>query len=227
MDRDLSNQRVLVLGTTGNVGHGIAAAMLDAGATVLAPTRSPRRAQQLETIFANQALEPLVGDISDPRGAERLAEEIAARGPVDHVIASLGSWWQGGSVASQDPAQWARVRAMLLDGHVHAAELLLPLLHGRPGASYTIITGMGAHHPMPGTSLLFVATGAVLSLSKVLRAEYETGPVRVNELLISTRVEKQPRPGVTPSKVLGEAVVTLAGSSRRGEIVAFPEAQPR
>lgn len=109
---------------------------------------------------------------------------------------------------------------MLLDGHVHAATQFLPMLAERPGATYTIVTGMGAHHVMPGTSLLFVATGGVLSLSKVLRAEYEDGPIKVNEILIKTRVEKKPRPGVTLSTEFGRAVASLITSSRKSEVVS-------
>lgn len=220
----LTGQRVLVLGATGNVGHGAAIAMLDAGATVLAPTRTARGAEALATTFAGRPLQPLVGDISDPIGAAQLADAIASAGPVDHVFASLGPWWQGGRIADQDPAEWTRVRAMLLDGHVHAAEVLLPMLEGRDGASYTIVTGMGAHHVMAGTSLLFVATGGVLSLSKVLRAEYEDGRVRVNELLISARIEKDPRPGVIEAAQLGRTAVEIATGEQFGQIVRFPRA---
>lgn len=218
----LSGKRALVLGATGNVGHGVTSALLDAGATVVAPTRSAERAEALGQTFADRAIEAVVGDVSDVAGAVALVRAIAERGPIDHVVASLGPWWQGGAVADQDPAEWARVRAMLLDGHVHAATQFLPLLRERPGATYTVITGMGAHHVMPGTSLLFVATGGVLSLSKVLRAEYEDGPVRVNEVLIKTRVEKAPRPGVTPSVELGQAVAALITSTRKSEVVSFP-----
>lgn len=219
---DLSNQRAVVHGATGNVGHGVASALLAAGATVIAPTRSAARADALARTFPDQPLVPVVGDISSIDGATALAETIAEHGPIDHVVASLGPWWQGGAVADQDPAEWARVRAMLLDGHVNAAMLLLPMLRDRAGASYTIITGMGAHQPMPGTSLLFVATGGVLSLSKVLRAEYAEGPVRVNEVLIKTRVEKEPRPGVTTSADFGQAVARLIAGRRSSEVVSFP-----
>ena len=227
MTPSLSNKRALVLGATGNVGHGVVQAMLAAGASVLAPTRSAERARELAQAFPKGGFEPIVGDISDATSSPALAQAVAERGPIDHVVASLGPWWQGGPVAEQDPQEWARVRAMLLDGHVHAAELFLPRLHGREGASYTIITGMGAHHVMPGTSLLYVATGGVLSLSKVLRAEYERGPVRVNEVLISARIEKRPRSGVIESAVFGEAIVSLVTGERRGEVVEFPEPRGR
>ncbi len=218
----LEGKRVVVFGASGNVGHGAAHAMLDAGARVVAPTRTEGGARALEETFSGRAFEAVVGDISDPQRAPELAERVAAGGAIDHVFVSLGPWWQGGRVADQDPAQWTRVRAMLLDGHVHAATLFLPLLEAHGGGSYTIVTGMGAHHPMPGTSLLFIATGGVLSLSKVLRTEHEGATVRVNELLISARIEKTPRAGVVPSATFGEAAVAIATGSVSGQVVKYP-----
>ena len=217
----MSRSRVVVFGATGNVGFGAATAFLDSGAQVLAPTRSEAGAERLNAAFSNPALQPVVGDISDPSGAEALRDEIAERGPIDHVVASLGPWWQKGPLAGQAPGEWQHVRRMLVDGHVHAAATLLPLLRERPGASYTVVTGMGAHHLVPDTSLLFVACGAVLSLAKWLRAEMSEGPVRVNELLIGCRIEKEPRKGVVPSAVFGRAPVAIAGSQVRGQVLRY------
>lgn len=221
----LHNTTALVFGASGNVGHGAATAFLDAGATVIAPTRTAAGAEALRADFAGRDLRPLLGDISDPQDAPRLRDAIlAAHGPVDHVLVSLGSWWQGGALAGQDPAAWTQVRRMLLDGHIHAAALFLPLLAGRPSASYTVVTGMGAHHHLPGTSLLFVATQGVLGLSRVLRDEHRDGPVRVNELLIGARIEKTPRPGVIPSATFGQAAVAIASHAEvRGQVLRYSD----
>ncbi len=222
----LTGARVLVFGATGNVGYGAALAFLDAGARVIAPTRSARGVDSLREAFSGRALSPVLGDISDPNDALRLRDEIVGEhGPINHVFAALGPWWQGGAVQRQTPAEWARVRAMLLDGHVHAASLFLSELRAtRAGAeqpSYTVVTGMGAHHYLPETSLLFVATNGVLGLSRVLRHEHARGPTRVNELLIGCRVEREPRPGVVASAVFGRAATELALGVARGEVFRY------
>lgn len=213
--------RVVVFGATGNVGYGAATAFLEAGAKVLAPTRGEDGAGRLREAFAERDLSPVVGDVSDPDGAVSLRDALVAHGPIDHVFASLGPWWQGGFLAGQPPQAWQRVRSMMLDGHVHAASTLLPLLAQRPASTYTIVTGMGAHHTVPDTSLLFVACGAVLSLGKWMRQECAEGPVRANELLIGCRIEKEPRPGVVPSAVMGRAAVALVESDTRGKVVHY------
>lgn len=214
--------RVVVLGASGNVGHGAARAWLDAGAEVLAPTRTEAGAEAIRRELPGDRLVPLVADVSDPVGAQRLATRIAEAGPIAHVFASLGPWWQGGRTAGQPPEAWLRVRAMMLDGHVLAATQLIPLLEAAGGGSYTVVTGAGAHALPPGAGLMITALGGVLKLSEVLRAEHRDGAVRVHELHIRARVEKLPRPGVIPADELGRFAVALAQGGRRSEVVPFP-----
>lgn len=217
-----STATALVLGATGNVGHGAALAFLEQGLRVVAPTRSASGAAQLRATFEGQDLHPVVGDVSDPDDVARVRDHVRDQhGPLDHAFVSLGPWWQGGAVAGQPPAEWARVRTMLLDGHVHVAAQWLPVLAERPGSSYTIVTGMGAVDPLPGTSLLFVATNGVLALSRVLRQEHREGPVRVNELRIGCRVEKVARGGVVTSAQLGQAALAIAQAEVRSEVLGF------
>ncbi len=219
---DAATPTALVFGATGNVGHGAALGLLGQGLRVLAPTRSEAGAEQLRSTFAGRELHPVIGDVSDPEAALRLRDQIQRDyGPLDHVFVSLGPWWQGGSVSGQPPAEWTRVRSMLLDGHVHAAALWLPQLAHRPESSYTVVTGMGALDPIPGTSLLFIATNGVLALSRVLRQEHREGPLRVNELRISCRVEKVAREGVVTSAQLGQAAAAIAASKARGRVIEY------
>ncbi len=221
MGDGLDGRRVLVFGASGNVGYGAAQAFLAAGAQVIAPTRSPASAEALRAHF-DGAIEPVIGDISDPNGAASLADAVAERGPIHHAFVSLGPWWQEGPLVRQTPDEWLRVRRMMLDGHVHAAMLFIPMLASAGGGSYTVVTGMGAHHYVPGTSLLFAAVGGVLSLSKVLRSEHADDDVRVNELLISARVERTARPGVVEAVRLGEFAASIArDEALRGEVLTF------
>jgi NAD(P)-dependent dehydrogenase (short-subunit alcohol dehydrogenase family) len=108
-----------------------------------------------------------------------------------------------------------------LDCHVFAAQALLPPIRRRAGASYTIVTGQGGHADIPGTGLLVVALGGVFALSRMLRAEHAADPVRVNELLISARVERSPRPGVVPADEFGAVAAAIAESEVRGQVLGY------
>ncbi len=219
-DSSLKNKRIVVFGATGNVGFGVAAAALDAGATVVLPARSAESASALESQFGGRAARIVVGDVSDGDQADLLAHTVRSQhGPVDHVVASLGAWWNGGRLVDQTSQTWEEVRRMLLDSHVHAARTMLPLLSADESA-YVIVTGAGAVQPMRTTSLLTIALGGTLALSRLLRAEYRDG-ARVNEVRIATRVEAKPRPGVVPARSFGEAVLRVLASDVRGAVVPF------
>lgn len=218
----LSGTVAVVLGTSGNVGWGAARALLDAGATVVGPSRDAARAAAVADSLGHPGFHAVVGDISDPRDAMRLRDLIVARhGQVDHVVASVGSWWQQGRIIDQTPDEYRRVQAMLLDGQVYAAQAFLPGMVHRPGTSYTIVTGVGGHASIPGTGLLVVAVGGVYGLSRMLRAEHSRDAVRVNELMIGARIERAPREGVIPSAVFGAAVRDVALSTVRGEVLRY------
>src|SRR3712207_6612843 len=74
-------------GGAGRVGRHIVDALLDAGATVIVPSRSPDRARQLREAIASDRRDRLVtllGDIGDDRDGRRLLDEaFATAGPLD------------------------------------------------------------------------------------------------------------------------------------------------
>ncbi len=219
----MSEQVSVVFGATGNVGFGVAQALLGAGHTVVAPTRSAEGAGRLaQELGGPGGLITLVGDVSDGGGAQALRDAVYARvGQVDHVVASIGPWWQKGRVIDQDEAEYRAVMRASLDGHVFAAQAFLPQLVGRAGASYTIVTGAGGNMAIPKTGLLVIAVSGVFGLSRMLRAEHAGDAVRVNELMIATRVEREARAGVVPAAELGEGVLRLVQSEVRGQALEF------
>jgi len=163
-----------------------------------------------------------VGDPSSLEGARDLAARIARdHGSVDHVMASMGPWWQKGRTVDQPETEYRAVMRSSLDCHVFAAQAFLPSLAGREGATYTIITGAGAQMSIPGTGLLVIAASGLLGLSRMLRAEHAADAVRVNEVMIMVRVERAPRQGVVPAAEFGAAVGRLLQSSVRGQQIEF------
>jgi 3-oxoacyl-[acyl-carrier protein] reductase len=223
IEQEIEGKTAVVFGTTGNVGWGVARALLGRGVKVVAPIRSPGAASDLAASLGGaRGLHPLVGDLSSLEGARDLAARTArAHGPVDHVVASMGPWWQKGRTIDQPEAEYRAVMQASLDCHVFAAQAFLPSLVGREGATYTIITGAGAQMSIPGTGLLVVAVSGLLGLSRMLRAEHAGDAVRVNEVMIMVRVERAPRQGVVPAEDFGEAMGRLLQSGVRGQQLEF------
>lgn len=223
IEQEIEGSTAVVFGCTGNVGWGVARVLLDRGLTVVAPTRSPDGFEALgASLGSHPRLHPVVGDPSSLEGARDLAARIARdHGPVDHVMASMGPWWQKGSTVDQPESEYRAVMRSRLDCHVFAAQAFLPSLAGREGATYTIITGAAAQMSIPGTGLLVIAASGLLGLSRMLRAEHHADVLRVNEVMIMVRVERDPRQGVVPAAEFGAAVARLVQSGVRGQQLEF------
>jgi NAD(P)-dependent dehydrogenase (short-subunit alcohol dehydrogenase family) len=222
----LANKRVVVTGVTGNIGWGVAKATLEAGAHVIAIVRSASAIESVTASLGNaKNVSFEVGDLSQPIEAQALRDRIAAYGDIDHVVAAIGPWWQKGPIIDQPFSEFAPVRAALLDAHVYAATAFLPLLKDRANSSYTIITGAGAHMEIPGTGLLVVAASGVVALSRMLRSEMASSKVRVNEVLIQTRIEREPRDGVTHAPIFGAKLAGLMNTAIKGKILTYQGAE--
>lgn len=213
----LDGQTVLVTGATGHVGWGVATAAAAAGARLVLPSRSAAGADRLRADFAGATVVEL--DVGAPADADRLRDAIGDR--LDHVVAPMGAWWQGGDTLDQTRTELDDLIATYVSAQHQLITTTAEAL-GRTGGSYTLVTGAAGEHQLPGGGLLVVAVRAQYALADVLRYELADGPFRFNEFRIMTRIERDPRSGVVPSASAGEAFVNLMTSSTRSELVRFP-----
>ncbi|MGD9704134.1 MAG: SDR family oxidoreductase [Acidimicrobiia bacterium] len=154
-DRDALRGRVAVVaGATRGAGRGIAAALGEAGATVVCTGRTTGSTRsdydRSETIEETAELVSSLGgtgvalavDHLDPAQVERLAERIRnAHGHIDVLVNDI---W-GGELLKGGPAQWntpiwdhdlddgLRILRLAIDTHLITSHHLLPLLVGEPG----------------------------------------------------------------------------------------------
>jgi NAD(P)-dependent dehydrogenase (short-subunit alcohol dehydrogenase family) len=98
----LAGKVVVVAGSSGIVGSGIARAFLEKGATLVTPVRSEKSKPILEKDFEGldtKSLDVPILDVGTEAGAAELAKHISEKyGAVDHIVSSLGAWWQGGNI---------------------------------------------------------------------------------------------------------------------------------
>ena len=161
-DRDALRGRVAVVaGATRGAGRGIAAALGEAGATVVCTGRSTRAARseynRPETIAETAELVTRLGgtgiavpaDHLDPAQVAILAERIRTRhGHVDVLVNDI---W-GGELLKGGPAQWntpiwkhdlgdgLRILRLAIDTHLITSHHLLPLLVDKPGGLLVEVT---------------------------------------------------------------------------------------
>jgi NAD(P)-dependent dehydrogenase (short-subunit alcohol dehydrogenase family) len=161
-DRNALRGRIAVVtGATRGAGRGIAAALGEAGATVICTGRTTRSARseynrpetieetaELVTQLGGQGIAAAV-DHLDPDQVRALAEQIRTRhGDIDVLVNDI---W-GGELLKGPPSQWntpiwrhdlaggLRILRLAIDTHLITAHHLLPLLIARPGGLLVEVT---------------------------------------------------------------------------------------
>jgi NAD(P)-dependent dehydrogenase (short-subunit alcohol dehydrogenase family) len=163
--RDALRGRVaIVAGATRGAGRGIAAALGEAGATVICTGRSSRKPggprsdyDRPETIEQTAELVTSLGgtgiaavvDHLDSGQVKTLAEQIRARH--DHIDVLVNNIW-GAEVLKGGPAQWntpiwkldldggLRILRLAIETHLVTSHHLLPLLIDKPGGLLVEVT---------------------------------------------------------------------------------------
>lgn len=214
---------VLVAGGAGAVGEGIVGALLDAGATVAVPSREATRLDALrERVGGADRLLGVVGDVAGAEDAGRVRDEIVVTvGPPNAVVAAVGGWSSGPRLADIPLAEWDAILARNLRTHQVVASTYIPLLRGRPGASYLVIVGDTAWAPVAGAGAVSVTAAAELMAARVLGLEEREVGVQVTALMLGP-IRTRDRPTgpahwLTARQVGEEAARRIAaGAARSG-----------
>ncbi|MFT4036352.1 MAG: SDR family oxidoreductase [Patulibacter sp.] len=216
----LDGRIAVVCGGTGEVGEGIVAALLIAGARVAVPSRSGERlaelADRLEAAGApTERLVPLVGDLTEmPDGAHEVAAELSRLiGRPDLVVVALGAWIQSDPLADLEIDMWDAVIDQSLRAHQLAAAAFVPLLRGRPGAMYVQINGAAARYPVPGAGAVSVASAAELMAAQVMAAEEAGHGIQVEALVLGpvrTRSRDDAASWMVSARAVGDLIALRA-----------------
>lgn len=168
---DLTGRRVVVLGGTGGVGAGIVRAWLAAGASVVVPSRTQARLDELRSELGSDAerIEGIVGDYTSFEGALTMAERIGRESPVTDVIASLGRWWHGGPLWEITDEVWRSAFVEPTTAHEANVRAWIPELP--TDGSYQVILGTAAFEPVPGSAVKNMEAAALAMMRDVLAAE--------------------------------------------------------
>lgn len=219
---DLNGRVALVAGGAGAVGEGIVRALLDAGATVAVPSRAEERLRSLRERLGQggrpadpDRLVTVEGDVGSADDALRVRDRIlTAAGRLDAVVVSAGGWWQGPHLVDVEPETWHRVLDANLTTHFTVARAFLPVVRDQPGASYLMIVGDAADHPVKGASLVTVTSAGVLGMFRSLVHEHRDHPVRINALYLGpliTRDRPEGKPEWLTAGEVGSYAAHLAG----------------
>jgi NAD(P)-dependent dehydrogenase (short-subunit alcohol dehydrogenase family) len=226
LDPDALRGRVAVVaGATRGAGRGIAAALAEAGATVICTGRSSSRRpmrsdyDRPETIEETAALVSQLGgsgsaiavDHLESGQVKALAEQI--RGEHGHIDVLVNDIW-GGEVLKGGPAEWntpiwehdlekgLRILRLAVETHLVTSHHLLPLMIDRPGGLLVEVTD---------------GTASYNASHYRISAFYDLAKVAVNRLAFSQGHELEPHGAtavsITPGFLRSEMMLDIFGVS--------------
>jgi len=197
---DLRGKRAVVTGGARGIGKAAAQLFRQAGADVIAVSRSTH------------------GDLSDPCASEKAAAEVAA--PLHALVVNHGVWVPDeASLAEMPPSQWHSTIAQNLDSYFYVVRYFAPKLVD--GASIVLVASTAAQRGEAFHADYAASKGAIVSLTKSLAVEMAPR-VRVNCVApgwVDTEMAARPYAGGGRARI--EATIPL-GRVASPEDVAGP-----
>lgn len=199
----LQKKKVIVIGGSAGIGKAAATRALDAGARVVIAGRTETRLEEVASELGGQ-IETAVLDARDTRGMEHIIGDLA---PFDHLVFTAAQVQPSAFLEVDlesakeafDVKFWGQFAAVQ-----HSAA------HIVEGGSITLISGLAAHQPIGGMSVIGAINGATEALTRSLAVELS--PVRVNAVcpgLIDTHglsaERREELAGNLPGRLVGEA----------------------
>jgi NAD(P)-dependent dehydrogenase (short-subunit alcohol dehydrogenase family) len=219
------SSHALVTGGGRGIGRAIAAALAGAGATVTVLGRNQATLQ--DAIDAGAAHFAAIADVSDEVGLRAVIAKVAARQPIDILVANAGSA-ESAPFAKSDAALFARMMDVNFMGVVRTVQAALPGMKDRPYGRIVAIASTAALKGYAYVSAYAAAKHAVVGLVRSLALEMASTHITVNAVC----------PGFTDTDLIAgsidniikktgrtreQAIAELARHNPQGRLITPPE----
>ena len=181
MDLHLSGKTAVVTGASKGIGLAITRALVDAGAYVVAGSRT--RGTELEGLDDAGQVTFVPVDLATPQGASDLVAAAADRGGIDVLVNNVGSLTvHPEGFASMTDEDWQASWNLDVMGTVRPTRAALPQMYRRGGGSIVIVGSMRAYYPDPAYYDYCATKAAVTNIAKGLSKELGPKNIRVNSV---------------------------------------------
>lgn len=181
MDLHLTDKIAVVTGASRGIGLAVTKAFVDAGAHVVAGSRTPGK--DLLALEEAGHVTYVSVDLARPRGGEDLIAAAARRGGVDILVNNVGGATPrpAGFVGITDD-EWQASWELNMMGIVRPTRAAVPEIQRRGGGSIVIIGSINAYYPGAVTYDYCATKAAVTNLAKALSNELGPLNIRVNSI---------------------------------------------
>ncbi len=182
MSIDLAGRYALVTGASRGIGHGLAKALADAGATVMATARDLRSLNGLvaETRGARGVVVPFAGDLSQGVSIRECAAQIAADfGRLDILIANAAMMGARCKLADISEDEWAQIFATNVTAAWRLVKYVGPPMQKSASPRAIFLTSGSGSKLAPGRGAYAISKAALDAVVRTWAAEAEGTPMRV------------------------------------------------
>ncbi len=214
---DRSTTHALVTGGGRGIGRAIAASLVETGATI---TVLGRNRETLEAVVAaGEAHFAAVADVADAASVGEAIAQVAARQPIDILVANAGAA-ESAPFLKSDAALFQRMIDVNLMGVVHAAHAVLkPMTERRQGRIIAIASTAGLKG-YSYVSAYCAAKHAVVGFVRALALEVAVSGVTVNAVC----------PGFTDTDLVAgslDLIMKKTGRSRDQAVAELAKHNPQ
>ena len=180
---NLSGKVAVVTGASKGIGLAVAAELAGLGARVVLSSRKRDAVESAAREIRDRGGDAaaVAAHVGDPQAVRALVHETCARfGGVDIVVNNAAANPFFGPLLRADDAVFDKIMAVNVKGPLELAKAAHPSMVERGGGSIVNIASVGGLRPERLLGLYSVSKSALISLTKVLAAEWARDGIRVN-----------------------------------------------
>ena len=171
----MSGKRVLVTGSSRGIGRAIAIRLANDGWTVaLHYTADPKDAEGVQKIIGKRCSGLHKADLTDPKNASKLFNEVLADGPVHAVVNNAGVYLPLDFLGSGDAsfnANWHRTFAINFESPVMMTRTACKHFEGTGGGKILNVCSRVGFKGESGAALYAASKAALINLTRSLAVE--------------------------------------------------------
>jgi 2-hydroxycyclohexanecarboxyl-CoA dehydrogenase len=177
---DLTGRTALVTGAAGGIGSGIVAALLDAGAHVVAADLT---SAGLAALPDRSGLDRVELDVTDEHAAARVVREIGTSRSLDVVVNNAGVASRVGLPFTRlEAADWQRPWGVNVVGGFVVAKSAVPYLRAAGGGAIVNIASVSGRTGFQTSPPYSASKAAVINLTQVMARDLAPDGIRVNSV---------------------------------------------